>query len=46
MGENQNPVVALQIRVKFWWMIPMGMKYNHTKFQLQADFTLSRGSNV
>ena len=23
MGENQNSVVGLQIRVKFWWMIPL-----------------------
>ena len=25
MGKNQNSVVVLQIRVKFWWMIPMGV---------------------
>ena len=31
MGKNQTFVVVLQIRVKFWWMIPMGVKYNHTK---------------
>ena len=31
MAKNQNSVVVLQIRVKFWWMIPMGVKYNHTK---------------
>ena len=29
MGKNQNSVVVLQNRVKFWWMIPMGVKYNH-----------------
>ena len=33
MGKNQNSVVVLQIRIKFWWMIPMGPKYNHTKFE-------------
>ena len=33
MGKNQNSVVVLQFRVKFWWMIPMGVKYNHTKFE-------------
>ena len=33
MGKNQNPVVVLQIRVKFGCMIPMGVKYNHTKFE-------------
>ena len=33
MGKNQNSVVGVQIRVKFWWMIPMGVKYNHTKIE-------------
>ena len=33
MGKNQYSVVVLQIRVKFWWMMPMGVKYNHTKFE-------------
>ena len=33
MGKNQISVVVLQNRVKFWWMIPMGVKYNHTKFE-------------
>ena len=33
MGKNQNSVLVLQIRLKFWWMIPMGVKYNHTKFE-------------
>ena len=33
MGKNQNSVVVLHIRLKFWWMIPMGAKYNHTKFE-------------
>ena len=32
MGKNQTSVVVLQIRLKIWWMIPMGVKYNHTKF--------------
>ena len=31
MGKNQNSVVVLLIWVKFWWMIPMGVKYNHKK---------------
>ena len=37
MGQNQNSVVVLQIRVKFWWMIPMGVKYNHTKFEQKTQ---------
>ena len=33
MGKNQNSVVVLQIRLKFWSMIPMGVKYNQTEFE-------------
>ena len=33
MGKNQNSVVVLWIWLKFWCMIPMGVKYNHTKFE-------------
>ena len=31
MGKNGNSVVVLRIWLKFWCMIPMGVKYNHTK---------------
>ena len=37
MGKNQNSVVVLQIRMNFWWMIPMGVKYNHTKFEQETQ---------
>ena len=37
MGKNQNSVVVLQIWPKFWWMIPMGVKYNHTKFDQETQ---------
>ena len=37
MGKNQNSVVVLQIGVKFWCMIPMGVKYNHTKFEQETQ---------
>ena len=37
MGQNQNSVVVLRIRMKFWWMIPMGVKYNHTKFEQETQ---------
>ena len=36
MGKNQNSVVALWILLKLWCMIPMGMKYNHTKFEQES----------
>ena len=36
MAKNQISVVVLQIRVKLWWMIPMGVKYNHTKFEQET----------
>ena len=37
MGKNQISVVVLEIRLKFWWMIPMGVKYNHTKFEQETQ---------
>ena len=37
MGKNQNSVVVLQIRLTFWWMIPMGVKYNHIKFEQETQ---------
>ena len=37
MGENQMSVVVLQIRLKFWWMIPMGVRDNHTKFEQETQ---------
>ena len=27
-GKNQNSGVMLRIQLKFWWMIPMGGRYN------------------
>ena len=36
MGQNQTSVVVLWIRAKFWWMIPMGVKYNYTKFEQET----------
>ena len=37
MRKNQNSVVVLRIRLKFWWMIPMGVKYNHTAFEQELN---------
>ena len=37
MGKKQNSVVVLWILLKFWWMIPMGVKYNHTKFERETQ---------
>ena len=31
MGKNHSSVVVLRIRPKFWWMLPMGVRNNHTK---------------
>ena len=33
MGKNQISAVVLRIWLKFWWMIPMGVKYNHAKYE-------------
>ena len=38
MGKIQNSVVVLWILVKFWWMIPMGVKYNYTKFEQETQW--------
>ena len=37
MGKNQKSVVVLWIWLKFWCMIPMGVKYNHTKFEQKTQ---------
>ena len=37
MGKNQNSIVVLRIRVKFWWMIPMGVRDNHTKYEPETQ---------
>ena len=37
MGKNQNSVVVLWIWLKIWCMIPMGVKYNHTKFEQELN---------
>ena len=33
MGENHSSVVLLRIWPKFWWMLPMGVRDNHTKYE-------------
>ena len=38
MGKNQISVVVLEIWLKFWWMIPMGVKYNHTTFEQETQW--------
>ena len=37
MAKYQNSVVVLPIRLKFWWMIPMDVKYNHTKIEKETQ---------
>ena len=34
MGKNQMSMVVLRIRPKFWWMLPMGVRDNHTMYEL------------
>ena len=33
MGENHSSIVVLHIPPKFWWMLPMGVRDNHTKYE-------------
>ena len=37
MAKNHNSVVVLRIQLKFRWMIPMGVKYNHTMFEQETQ---------
>ena len=37
MGKNQNSVVVFWIWLKFWCMIPMGVKYNRIKFERETQ---------
>ena len=36
MGKSQKSVVVPWIWLKFWSMILMGVKYNHTKFERET----------
>ena len=36
-GKNHSSVVVLRIRPKFWWMLPMGVRDNHTKYEPQTQ---------
>ena len=33
MGKSHSSVVVLRIRPKFWWMLLMGVRNNHTKYE-------------
>ena len=33
MGKTHNSVAVLWIRLKFWWMIPLGVKNHRTNFE-------------
>ena len=37
MGENHIYVVVLRIQPKFWWMVSMGVRDNHTKYEPQTQ---------
>ena len=37
MGEIHSSIVVLWIRPKFCWMLPMGVRDNHTKYEPQTE---------
>ena len=37
MGKNHSSIMVLRIRPKFWWMLPMGVRDNHTKYELETQ---------
>ena len=45
MGKNQNSIVGVQIWMRFCWMIPMGVKYNHTKLE-QKNSKVAAGNGI
>ena len=38
MGKNHSSIVVLLIRPKFWWMLPMGVRDNHTKYGPETEW--------
>ena len=37
MGKNHSSVVVLRICVKFWWMLPMGVRDNRIKYEPETQ---------
>ena len=37
MGKNHSSVVVLRIQPKFWWLLPMGVRDNHTKYERETQ---------
>ena len=37
MGKNHSSVVVLWIRPKCWWMVSLGVRDNHTKYELETQ---------
>ena len=37
MGKNHSSIVVLRIWPKFWWILPMGTRDNHTKCELEIE---------
>ena len=42
MGKNHSSVVVFPTRPKFWWMLPMGVRGNHTKYEPETQRWRSR----
>ena len=37
LGKNHSSIMVLHIRPKFWWMLPLGVRDNHTKCEPQSQ---------
>ena len=37
MCKNHSSIVVLRIRPKFWWMLPMGLRDKHTKYEAETQ---------
>ena len=37
MGKSHRSIVVLRIRPNFWWMLPMGVRDKHTKYEPETQ---------
>ena len=37
MGKNHISIMVPGIQPKFWWMLPMGVRDNHTKYEPETQ---------
>ena len=38
MGKNHIYIVVFRIRPKFWWMLPIDVRNNHTNYRANPNY--------